>query len=241
MVTRPVEQASSLGLLLEQYGAQPIYRPAIEITGVRGTEHQRAFELLSALPNRSYSGVIFASANAVRFFFEIVSQLPVVQDLLQSLKMFAVGEKTARLLKEKGYQPLVASEAHAKGLVQQVHATFGASLKAHTFLVPRGRQGRADLVEGLQNAGAMIDTLILYDTLPVSQSAPLPEQVDWVIFASPSAIHGFLQHHQLTNDTKVACLGPTTATAAKGRGLRVDVTAKSGDVEDLLRRMDQKT
>jgi uroporphyrinogen-III synthase len=50
------------------------------------------------------------------------------------------------------------------------------------------------------------------------------DQVEGVLFASPSAVEGwFLSRH--THDMMVVAIGPTTAAALHARGIHVDGTA----------------
>jgi uroporphyrinogen-III synthase len=117
---------------------------------------------------------------------------------------------------------LVASQAHAMGLLEALGPVAGLSV-----LLVQGTEARPELADGLRAGGALLQVAHVYQTRP---KPPSPEQiaslgrVDLALFASPSALKAFLQApeaHRLLQSTRLICLGPTTARAAREAGLPV--------------------
>lgn len=243
VVTRPRHQAPALVALLQQRGAVPIVFPTIEVVATEGPERAEVDAALTRLTTGVYTGVLITSANAARFFLQrlrpLTSQAPATA--LRSVPMFAIGEATAAALREGGdLRVVVSTTAVSEGLGATVRATFGDRLAAQRLLVPRARQGRDAAVNALRDAGAQVDVVALYETRPQADSPPPPgvRHADWVTFTSPSAVRGFLDAVG-TFAGAVACIGPTTAAAAKDHGLEVAAVARSQSVLGLVEAMEQ--
>ncbi|MCX6030913.1 MAG: uroporphyrinogen-III C-methyltransferase [Chloroflexi bacterium] len=112
------------------------------------------------------------------------------------------------------------------------------------------REVRPDLADALNARGAIVETVIAYTVRPATAepgalAALLGGQIQVVTFASPSALDGLatlLGDRTLADVLTplcVACIGPTTADAARDLGVRVDLTPEehtvAGMVDELVR------
>jgi uroporphyrinogen-III synthase len=150
----------------------------------------------------------------------------------------AVGDRTAHELQAQGWLPeCVAEEETARGLLDCLVArgVLGAR-----FLLPCSAIADPTLRDGLTAAGAVVDVLHVYTTLP--RWAAAPEELPFlarelqealrrgctVSVASPSAVRALVDLASaagaldLLRRTRLAALGPTTAAAARAAGLQVD-------------------
>jgi uroporphyrinogen-III synthase len=217
VVTRAVHQAPELIRLLTDAGATVVPYPTIAVRPVTGDERRHLDRALANLRARAYSAVLFTSANAVEELFAAVG------GELDGTPAFAVGNATARAIATRGLAAEVSEEATGAGLARAVAARFG-ELRAQRFLVPAAREGRTDLIDALRGAGAEVDRVVVYDTVPLRDGPPLPAGgADWVLFMSPSAVTGFVARAHVPPGARVACIGPTTAEAAGAAGLAVDL------------------
>ena len=106
---------------------------------------------------------------------------------------------------------------------------------------------RKTLRLALKKQGAKIISTPVYRTVPSGKdiSYLLEEldqaKLDWIIFASPSAVQNF---HQLLSDgfwedltvkPKIACLGETTESSVKRLGWSVELRPEIQDFEHLVR------
>lgn len=147
----------------------------------------------------------------------------------------AVGDRTSCELQAQGWMPeCTAPESSAQSLLEALHATgvFGARI-----LVPCSALAEPTLAEGLSRAGASVDVVHTYTMEPVwagSQEQMLLLGRDLraalargcvVTCASSSAVRALVDlagAAGVLDDlrrTRVAVLGPATATAARNLGL----------------------
>ncbi|NOX62470.1 MAG: uroporphyrinogen-III synthase [Chloroflexi bacterium] len=224
VITRSAEQAVETKALLEALGAEAILFPAITFIALDSPELKRVRPHLA-----DYDWVIFSSANAVRFFAENLGQGQVSRRT-NGPKVAAVGAATAQLLEARGVRvdfipDKFTGEALARGL---------GDVRGRRVLLPRSRKGRPEIIEILRRRGAQVDDIPLYDAAPPSPDpaalARLASGFDAIIFASPSAVHHFLDItkpepliQKITRDAVIACIGPTTARACRAVGLPVHV------------------
>lgn len=232
LVTRARHQASAFSRELIELGAAVIEVPTIEI---------------QALPNRDQAAaaiehleqtrlIVFASANAVTIFFQLLLELGRDARDLHRSKIGAIGPETARTLEANGVRPdVVAGEYTAEGLAK---ALEGWDLKGWRVLIPRAQVARDALPQLLAQRGAEVEFLPVYRTVsPASTKERLGgllegSWVDVVTFTSSSTVTNFVQalsEEQLMGvqeRCKIACIGPVTADTAHRLGLRVDIIAR---------------
>ncbi|NJN82742.1 MAG: uroporphyrinogen-III synthase, partial [Caldilineaceae bacterium] len=223
VVTRSREQAEAMRARLIERGATPLLFPTLDFAPLPTDELANAVTQLD-----SYLWLIFTSANAVRFFFGYLAKLDAPPALPP---IAAIGSATAAELDRFGLRPhfmpdVFEAEALALGL---------GDLSGQRVLLPRSRIGRPEAVEQLLVQGAVVDEISIYDTVLAKPSLPVLAEmrmgVDAVTFTSPSTLRNFLEilasvsvdGHRLLANTRVACIGPTTAQAAADMGVHVHV------------------
>ena len=233
VITREEERAREAKALLESLGAEPIVFPTVAFAAIESPELEQAAARLD-----HYDWIIFSSANAVRFFLSRFKETKIGPN---GPRVAAVGAVTARLLMEKGLRvDFVPQEFTGEALAA------GIGARGRRFLLPRSRIGRVELVDALRKQGALVDDIPIYDTVPAQptlmQMAQLALGFDAILFASPSAVHYYLeltesepiiQEH--TRAAIIACIGPTTAAACEARGLPVHVVPAQHTMADMIR------
>jgi uroporphyrinogen III methyltransferase / synthase len=111
-------------------------------------------------------------------------------------------------------------------------------------LVPRAREGRDALPEGLRARGAIVDVIPVYETVRAAgDGSALATQllggtIDVVTLTSASTVRGFVDLVGRTAATSgrftAAVIGPVTAAAARELGLAVGVEADEYTVGGLV-------
>ena len=238
LVTRPRGQAAAFVNGLQALGARTVAFPTVEIAS---PEDRRALdEAVRGLPRQDWA--VFTSANGVRYFAARCEALGRMEDLGR-LRIAAIGPQTARLLADRGLSvSLVPGEYRAEGIL----AALGPErARGRGFLLARVAGARDVLPETLRQWGARVEVVEAYRNEPVRTGAPrlaeVVKQVDWVTFTSPSTVNAFLDLLETVGagfpdaGVRVACIGPVTADAARGRGLRVDAAAREYTVPGLIR------
>lgn len=108
----------------------------------------------------------------------------------------------------------------------------------HRVLLPRGDLAMRSPVETLRAGGVAVDEWTVYHTKTwpptASARATIEAGVDAVLFFSPSAARSFVESGLTVGDAVTACIGPTTATAARELGLDVDVIATDHSATGLV-------
>lgn len=227
VVTRPRVQAGTLVRLLAKRGAHVIERATIEVALRRDAE---TIARLASIGPDHCDALLVTSGNAAWALAEHCPRSG------RSLPVYAVGAATAEALWRHGFSDVhVAKLATSEGLLEHLRTTLGQRLAGMRFLTPQSSRASDVLVEGLTAAKASVDIVVAYDTMPVLDGPPLPAgRIDWVTFTSPSAIDGFIRALALPKGARVACLGPTTAAAARNAGLIVHVTPSEPSLPALV-------
>jgi uroporphyrinogen III methyltransferase / synthase len=231
LVTRARHQAEEFHRHLADLGAWVIDIPTIEVRPLRVDGPVR--DAISRLDDTHL--VVFASANAVEIFFDMLFELRRDARSLRNSRLCAIGPETARTLEAHGLRPeLVSGEYTAEGLAE----TLGNwDLTNARILVPRARQNRDGLPAILAKRGAVVEILPVYELAsPAGAVQALhklfaKERVDVVTFTSTATIVNFAgafareDLDALLKTTLVACMGPVTADTARRLGMRVDIIA----------------
>ncbi|MEJ5363358.1 MAG: uroporphyrinogen-III synthase, partial [Spirochaetota bacterium] len=97
-------------------------------------------------------------------------------------------------------------------------------------------KARTALTEGLQQAGAQVERVHIYDaTRPNVTPAMLQElqNADIITFTSSSTVRNFVELAGTTTAT-VACIGPITADECTKQGLLPHIVAKEYTIDGLV-------
>jgi uroporphyrinogen-III synthase len=237
LVTRARAQAEELVTRLRELGAEPVLCPVIEIAPPENTGPlDRAIRELER-----YDWLVFTSVNGVDAFFRRLRELGREPAALGRTQIAAIGPATAGRLRAYGFTPhLVPSEFVAEAVAA---ALVERGIAGRRVLLPRAAEARETLPEVLRAAGAAVDVVPAYRTLPVE---PPPEalerlragEVDIVLLTSSSTARNLVASlgHDLSvlDRAVVACIGPITAAAAREAGIRVDLVADEYSIPGLL-------
>jgi uroporphyrinogen-III synthase len=217
LVTRAAEDAPELEALLRERGAVPIRMPCIVFE-----DGPDAARIAAAVRGGQADLAVVASPHAARRLLALCGP--------PSIPLAAVGAATARELPGEVIVP--AQGVGADALV----AALRDSVRGKRVLIARAEGGNPALVDGLRAAGAVVQALTLYRTVPARQVdaaalAALREgRIGAIAFASGSAARGFvaLAGARSADAAAVACMGPRCAEEARQAGIRVDAVAAGG-------------
>lgn len=220
LVTRAAERSDGLVQRLHNLGAIPLVRPTIAY----GPPAEPALlaDALTRLAAGSYHWLLLTSVTAVevvaRGLGDQVDQLH-AQPLLQ---IGAVGPATAeacqRLL---GVTPAAMPE---RFLGEELAGVMG-ELAGHHVLLPNADLSRPVLEERLSSAGAIVDRVIAYRTIPAPGGEELAAllaagELDVILFTSGSTARYFVQQIgtnglDAARHTTIICIGPATAAVCR--------------------------
>lgn len=233
VVTRAEHQAGGLIRALVARGARVIAMPTIAIRPVE--DWTGVDVVLHALPR--YDWVVFTSANAVQAVWSRVERLGLA--LPPRLRVAAVGPPTAGALAARGVTGAVLPMTFRGEALAEVMP----GIKGARVLLPRGNLGGEATVTALAWAGARVDAVTVYQTLPAAidpaHRAALAHGVDAITFTSPSTVRNFVaalgpEAVGLLRRTLVACIGPVTAQAVTGLALPAPLQAPEATTAGLV-------
>ena len=163
VVTRAREQASGLAQELVQLGADVIQCPTIEISPLPDyAELDAAIDRLS-----EYAWLIFTSVNGVRWFWKRLEAAGKDSRALGLCRVAAIGPATAEALEARGIRPDFIPECYvAEGVVEGLLAR--GKVDGVRMLLPRAAKAREVLPDELRKAGARVDVISAYETIPAA-------------------------------------------------------------------------
>ena len=258
LVTRTRDQAGALCTQLRAVGALPIELPVIRIVPPADWQPlDRALRTL--LEQAAYDWLIFTSANGVRMVLERLRALGYEPTALAMVPIATIGPATAAALQEYGLAAsLLPDEYIAEGVAEALRrevAVHGGTLAGKRLLLARAAEARQVLITELEQAGAAVDVVAAYRTLPASHDDERGREVvellrqgrlDMLTFTSSSTVQHFMGWltqaapdlvPMLTFPEKsplIACIGPITASTARSYGLYVAVEAREFTVPGLV-------
>jgi len=188
-----------------------------------------------------YRWTVFTSANSVAIFFERLAARGLDARALGAVQVCAIGPGTSKALGEHGIKAdFIPGEFVAESLIDGMRERLQSGDRV---LLPRAEGGRALLVDGLKEAGAMVDEVHLYRSVPaediaVNARGVFEAGVDTITFASSSTVKNLVDaldgDVEAINRCVVACIGPVTAETARGLGVKVDVEATEHTVPGIV-------
>lgn len=243
LVTRPRERSLRLAALLREEGAEVLELPTIRIAPVEdGEDLSRALDGIG-----TFSWIVFTSPSGVRIFREELRKRR--QDVrgLTHLKIAVIGEGTAGELENWGLYPDLVPEQYDGDHLGE--ALAGRVKVGEKILIPRARIGNQTLVRRLEEAGAQVTDLPVYDTeyesFPwVEYDREFASKNCWAMFTSASTVRGFVKSAGDMDLSKVTalCIGEMTAGEAERAGMQTFTAARATlrDLVDLAVKMAAK-
>lgn len=240
VVTRAREQASGMAGMLAKRGANVIQFPTITIEPLE--DYNKVHAAIRSLAD--YEWLIFTSVNGVKHFWLQLEALGLDTRAIGSCNVAAIGPATADLLREKGITPDFIPEKYvAEGVVKGL---LERGMKGKKVLLPRARVAREVLPQELEKAGAAVDVLPVYETIP---AAGKREQVldllaagelHCVTFGSSSTVENFFDLisadtiKQYKEQLSLACIGPVTANTLREYGFEPDIMPEEYTIPALV-------
>jgi len=240
LITRAVQQTDSLTQLLRDEGAQPVLAPTIRLEPPVDLGPLRD----AATHLDCYDWILFTSSNTVDAVFTEINRAGLDARAMADAKVCAIGSKTHDALARYGVRAdLVPEDARAEGIVEALRPKLTERTR---ILLPRAEVGREVLPESLRTAGAEVDVVAAYRTLPPEprdieriRSLVDPGEVDAALFTSSSTVQNLVDVLGEEAGERLAAIdlfsiGPVTTRAAETLGLKVKATSPEQTIESLV-------
>ncbi len=239
VVTRAREQASDSANLLSEKGADVIQFPTIEIKPLQD------YSIIeqSIRDIKKYHWVVFTSVNGVKYFWHNLKNMGLDSRALAGKKIAAIGPATAQAVQERGITPDFIPEKFVAESIAEGMVALG--MDKNKILLPRASVARDVLPEALAKAGATVDVVPVYETVPSSARKEEVLQgiesgrIKCITFGSSSTVENFLelipaQTLKKFPDLRLACIGPVTAKTLESAGLTCHIQPEDYTIPALV-------
>lgn len=246
-VLRMRGQASETAEQLRMRGAIPWVVPTIELHPP--PDPAPMIDALRSLG--SYDVAAFTSANGVERTFEVLGELGLDARAFASCRVAAVGAITAKRLADHGIvADTVAKEFRGESLAESIVDVLKEKHAARV-LVLRALEAREVLPDLLRNAGATVDVVAAYQTLPppASEVEPLRRalqlgHLDAVLLTASSTVTNLCEalgegYAELLSGVCLASIGPITSDRARALGLSVTVEAEQFTIAGVIEALER--
>ncbi len=224
LVTGSRSMVERLSPLLKEEGAEAISFSLIRTEAMDTPEFDRAMADID-----SYTWIVLTSANGVECFFDKLKAMRKDIRDFKDVHFAVIGDGTKKALEGHGiYSDLIPTAYSSKDMAAAMVPHMKPTDKV---LLLRAEEANAVLPDSLTAAGIDHTYVSLYHTVVDERKADelsrLIETVDYITFASSSAVRAFVSMAgSLENvSAKYISIGPVTTKTAEAEGLHVDRTA----------------
>jgi uroporphyrinogen III methyltransferase / synthase len=234
LVTRSEQQANEVSSPLRELGASVMEQPVIEIG--EPEDWNDVDTLIHDLATFDY--LVFSSRNGVTYFLNRLLDLGRDLRSLATVKIAAVGQRTAEQLRVYHLNcDVVPHDFSAAALAEQIVAQ--ASQKR--FALVHASRGPDDLASSIKQAGGLVRQVIAYShrDVEIVSNATLDKmaqgEVNWVTVSSNAIARSLVRlfGERLTH-TKLASLSPAIAHTLTELGYQVHAVAKEATMQSLV-------
>ena len=204
LLTRPLEDCSEIILKFKSLGHQVSHLPLLNIDKVN-------YDEINFL---DYAGIIFTSANAVKFLD--------IKRIDKKLLCFCVGSGTEKKARSVGFQNVIAAEGNVTNLKELVLQNFNQ--KSGKLIYVSGEIVSVDLDQQLLNEGYNVKRIVNYRTNHNEKfdenfikelKSNVPDMV--YVYSQNSALSflKFIKIYQLENlwmNANLMCIGEKTSS-----------------------------
>jgi uroporphyrinogen-III synthase len=238
LVTRGGDQAEEFAALIRRRGGDPVIFPTIRL--VPPEDSGPLDRALSRLP--SFDWILFASANAARFFCGRAAEAGVSRPP-KGVRVASIGPGTSRELERLGFSADLTAFRHtAEGLVEVLR---GEGIAGKRFLLPRPLEGREVIPGEIGRQGGTVEEVVVYrNGLPGKDERAAREIMekppDVCTFASPSAFRNFFlllgesEASEVLMRSRIAAIGEVTARAVAKKKFAVDIMPEKYTLEGMV-------
>ena len=204
LLTRPLEDCSEMILKFQSLGHQVSHLPLLSVTQIN-------YEEINFL---DYEGIIFTSANAVKFLD--------LKKIEKKILCFCVGSATEKKARNLGFQNVIAAEGNVENLKELILQNFNK--KDGKLIYISGETVSVNLDQQLKKKGYNIKRVINYKTSHTEKfeegfvnelKLKIPDIVYIYSENSASSFLNFIKNYRLESlwmNTNLMCIGEKTST-----------------------------
>ena len=226
LLTRPLEDCSEMILKFQSLGHQVSHLPLINIEKV-------SYDKLNL---SEFGGIIFTSANAVKYFN--------IEKLNKNIICFCVGSATEKKARSIGFQNTISAEGNVSNLKELILQNY--NYEDSKLLYVSGELISVDLDQQLIKEGFDIERIVNYkvnhnkkfdENFVKELKANIPDMVYVYSQNSASSFLNFIKIYQSENlwmNTNLLCIGEKTSSILNEIKWKKIFLFNSGEEEFLL-------
>jgi uroporphyrinogen III methyltransferase/synthase len=234
LVARPERQSHDVVAKLHHLGANVLCQPAIEI----GPPADWAPVDAAIGRLDDFDWLVFSSTNGVQYFMQRLFALGYDVRRLSTAKIAAIGPATADALAAFSVrcdlQPAAyRAEALAEALAPHV--------RGRRVFLARASRGREVLAEALTASGAVVEQVVVYESLDVAETDPevadmmAAGRIDWTIVTSSAIARSLVRlFGEALHKTRLAAISPLTAEVLQELGYPPAITAENFTTDGII-------
>ncbi len=235
MVTRPLHQSAELSAAFSELGAHVVCQPAITISDP--LDWTPVDDALGRLSEFDY--LVFSSSNGVRQLVKRLLKVGLDLRALGNLKIAAIGPGTADALRE--YHLHVDRQPSRDYRAESLVETLAGEAQGRRFLLARANRGREVLADGLSDAGAHIEQVVVYSSRDTEQPDPaLSDQLDagrvqWITVTSSAIAESLVKlFGDRLSKSRLVSISPITSATLRKLGFTPDVEATTYSMDGIV-------
>ncbi|MBU1996985.1 MAG: uroporphyrinogen-III synthase [Candidatus Omnitrophica bacterium] len=192
-----------------------IHFPMVEILRIDFGEKE-ARQIINDLDR--YHTILFASRFGVKYFFELLEQNGYLISDMSIKDFIAIGQDTAYALKWYNMEPVLTAEiAIGQSLFDDIARKYDLNNKK--ILFPRASNISAWMKRELDRLEVNVEEIIVYSNKKPNKKLLSFEDVDKILFTSPSTVNNYLEDYLIIPDSwEILCKGPLTSMVLKEAG-----------------------
>jgi len=172
-----------------------------------------------------FDWIAFTSVNGAKYLFERLYAIGKDTRAIANAKIAAIGETTAKRLREFGIVPdMVPENESSAGLLEEFAKL---DMKDKKVLLPQPVAASGELPDGLLAMQAVIEKLVVYQTVEIDPGEIDFDYIDRILFTSGSVVRAFVKRFgKVPPNIKTYCLGLPTLAEAKKHNIDSEVLTK---------------
>jgi uroporphyrinogen-III synthase len=208
----------------KENGIEIIEQAAIKVDPILSKEN---WHQISQLIDCNKEFVAFTSSNAVlavkRYLHEYLNPFEI------KWRIFSLSGKTKEALDENAeiFGTIVGTADNSKALAEKI-----VTEKTDEVIFFCGDKRREELPNILKEAGIKVHEVVVYET--VETPVVITDDIDAVLFFSPSAVQSFFSVNQVKNNTVCFAIGQTTAASISNFSDNKIIVSESPSQEMML-------
>ena len=229
----PVDfEKSPYGELTQKHKVNIDFRKFIAIEGITASDFRKDKVYI-----QEHTAVIFTSRHAVDHFFRIAKEMRV--EIPDTMKYFCISEASAFYLQkyvQYRKRKIFSGKQTFEDLVEII-----IKHKEEKFLMPCSDVHQANLTRILDENEINYSKAVIYKTLASDLSDIDISSYDLLVFFSPAGVKSLFKNFPgfKQNSTLIGAFGPTTISAVKESGLKLDIAAPTKTALSMTDAIDQ--